>query len=385
MSAGSIRRRGARSWELKYDIGRSGGRRQTRYRSFKGTRRQAEAELARLLAQVADGRHVDPSRLAVAEFVASRLTLWRTTGAISPKTAQTYRTLLDYQITPFLGGKLIQKLTTRDIEDWHATLQESGRRDGKGGVSPRTIQHAHRLLGKVLREAMRHDLLVRNVVTLQRAPRVSRRPMRILTAEQIRTLPARLQGNPLEALALVALFSGMRRGELLALNWSNVDLEAGIIRVRMSLEETRIGLRIKPPKSKAGIRDVTLPAIVGEVLRQHRRRLLEHRLMLGLGKLNDEALVFPRWDGSLQSPDGVSATWANAARKLGLAVSFHELRHTHASWLINTKVDVTTIAHRLGHSSPAITLAVYAHLFQKDDREAAAAIDAALRRLESER
>jgi integrase len=376
--SGHIRRRGARSWELKYDAPRNDGRRQIRYRSFKGTRRQAEAELARLLAQVADGRHVNPSRLTVAEFVGERLALRRSTGTISPKTAQTYRTLLDYQITPVLGGKLIQKLTTRDIEDWHATLQGSGRQDGKGGLSPRTVQHAHRLLGKALREAMRHDLLLRNVTTLQRTPRVPRRPMRILTAEQIRALPARLQGHPLEALALVALFSGMRRGELLALNWSNVDLEAGVIRVRMSLEETRTGLRIKPPKSRAGVRAVTLPAIAVDVLRQHRRRLLEHRLQLGLGKLEDDALVFPRWDGSLQSPDGVSAAWANAARKLGLAVSFHELRHTHASWLINTKVDITTIAHRLGHSSPAITLAVYAHMFTQDDSKAAAAIDAAL-------
>jgi integrase len=376
--SGHIRRRGDKSWELKFDVPRNDGRRQIRYRSFKGTRRQAEAELARLLAQAADGRHVEASRLTVAEFVDERLALWRSTGAISPKTAQGYQTLLDYQIRPFLGGKLIQKLTTRDVEDWHATLQTRGRRDGKGGLSPRTVQHAHRLLGKALREAMRHDLLIRNVATLQRTPQVPRRQMRILTAEQIRTLPARLQGHPLEALALVALFSGLRRGELLALNWGNVDLEAGIIRVRASLEETRAGLRVKPPKSRAGIRAVTLPAIAVDVLRNDRRRLLEQRLLLGLGRLDGSDLVFPRWDGSPQWPDTISAAWANAARKLGLTVALHELRHTHASWLINAKVDVTTIAHRLGHSSPAITLAVYAHLFQKDDREASAAIDAAL-------
>jgi integrase len=319
----------------------------------------------------------------VAEFVAQRLELWVTAGTrISPKTAQSYQTLLDHQIAPFIGSKLIQKLTTRDIEQWHATLQTRGRQDGKGGLSPRTVQHAHRLLGKALREAMRHDILVRNVATLERAPPVPRRPMRILTAEQIHALPTRLQGHPLAALALVALYSGLRRGELLALNWGNVDLETGVIRVRMSLEETRAGLRVKPPKSRAGIRDVTLPAVVIEVLRNHRRRLLEHRLALGLGKLEDDALVFPRWDGSLQSPDGVSAAWANATRKLGLSISFHELRHTHASWLINTKVDITTIAHRLGHASPDITLRVYSHLFTRDDRSAAAAIDAALQRLE---
>jgi integrase len=376
--SGHIRRRGARSWELKYDVARNNRRRQIRYRSFKGTRRQAEAELARLLAQVADGRHVDPSRLTVAGFVAERLALWRTTGAISPKTAQFYQTLLDYQIRPFLDGKLIQKLTTRDVEDWHATLQTRGRLDGKGGLSPRTIRHAHRLLSKALREAMRHDLVIRNVATLQRPPQVTRAAMQILSLDQIRALPAQLNEHALEALAMTALHTGARRGELLALRWSNCDLETGVIRVRESLEETRGKLRVKPPKSRAGIRDITLPGIAVNVLRAHRRRLLEQRLVLGLGKLDGHALVFPRWDGSPQWPNTISAAWAKLARKLGLVISFHELRHTHASWLISEGVDVTTIARRLGHSSPAITLGVYAHMFEQDDSKAARAIDAAL-------
>jgi integrase len=170
----------------------------------------------------------------------------------------------------------------------------------------------------------------------------------------------------------------MRRGEILALRWSNVDLEGNTLRVRESLEETKAGLRFKLPKSKAGVRDITLPRIVTDTLVVHRKRLLERRVKLGQGKLTERDLVFPSWDGSPQSPNRFGAAWSQLRTDLGLGVSFHGLRHTHASQLIDAGVDVVTIARRLGHSSAAVTLNVYAHLFRKDDSKAAAAIDAAL-------
>jgi integrase len=368
---GHLRKRGANSWELKYDIARTEGGRHIVYRSFKGTRREAQAELARLLARAADGGHVDPSKLTVADHVRARFEQWKATGAISPKTAEGYAGLIARHILPHLGSKLIQKLTTRDVEAWHSTLLTSG-------LSARTIGHAHRVLGKALREGMRHDLVLRNVAAIERAPKVTAEKMAILAPEQVAELPARLGDRALAAPAIVALFTGMRRGEILALRWGNVDLAGKVIKVRESLEVTRAGLRFKEPKSKAGVRDVTLPAIVIETLHAHRKVLLERRLVLGQGKLADTDLVFPAWDGSPQNPDAFGSLWIKLATQLGLGVSFHGLRHTHASQLIDAGVDVVTIARRLGHSSPAITLNVYAHLFRKDDGKAAAAIDAAL-------
>jgi integrase len=384
--SGHIRRRGSRSWELKYDIDRADGQRQTRYKSFKGTRREAQAELARLLAAVADGGHVDPSKLTVGEHVLARFAHWKATGEISPGTAQRYEQLINH-IIPHIGGRLLQKLTTLDIEAWHAVLMTSGRRgrngkpDGQGGLHARTIGHAHRILSKALDEGVKHGLLLKNVCTVERAPKVNAEEMVILTAEQIAELPAQLDGHALAAPALVALFTGMRRGELLALRWKNVDLDGKVIRVRESLEETKAGgLRFKGPKSKAGVRDITLPAVVVETLHAHRKTLLERRLLLGQGKLTGEDLVFPAWDGSPQSPNAFGAGWSKLTAQLGVEVSFHGLRHTHASQLIDAGVDVVTISKRLGHSSPAITLQVYAHLFHKDDRKAADAINAALGR-----
>ena len=171
----------------------------------------------------------------------------------------------------------------------------------------------------------------------------------------------------------------MRRGELLALRWGNVDLENEVIRVRESLEQTRAGLRFKGPKTKAGRRDITLPAAAVDLLQAHRKRELERRLMQGQGRLTDGDLVFPAWNGTPWAPNSFGAAWSKLSSELELGVSFHALRHTHASYLLHLNVDPVTISKRLGHSSPAVTLSIYAHLIKQDDRKAANAINAALK------
>jgi len=248
----------------------------------------------------------------------------------------------------------------------------------KGGLSPRTVGHAHRVLSKAINEAMKHGLVTRNVCKLQRPPKVVMKEVQILTPEQVTDLPTLLHGHVVEAPALVALHTGMRRGELLALKWGNVDLENEVIRIRESLEQTRAGLRFKEPKSRAGVRDITLPAIVVDILQAHRKRELERRLMMAQGRLSDNDLVFPAQDGSPWVPSSFGSVWSRFAHEANIEVSFHALRHTHVSYLLDLGVDPVTISKRLGHSSPAITLSIYAHLIRRDDRKAANAINVAL-------
>jgi integrase len=129
------------------------------------------------------------------------------------------------------------------------------------------------------------------------------------------------------------------------------------------------------------LRDISLPEILIDTLRDHRKAQLELRLRIGAGKLADDGLLFADIDGALPSPNALSAAWHDFAERIGMPdLTFHGLRHTHASWLIDEGVNVVTISKRLGHAKPDITLRVYAHLFQKDDAEAAAAINAALKR-----
>jgi integrase len=160
--------------------------------------------------------------------------------------------------------------------------------------------------------------------------------------------------------AMVALFTGMRRGEVLALRWGCVDLDRKTIRVEQALEHTKAhGIRFKPPKSKAGRRDVTLPDILLDLLRNFRKAQLELRLKLGAGKLQNDDLLFTDADcASPLSPNAVSAAWSDYAARIGMPyVTFHGLRHTHASQLIDQHVDIVTISKRLGHAKPDITLA----------------------------
>jgi integrase len=378
---GHIRQSGKHSFELKLDVGRdAAGKRRTEYHTVRGSKREAQNKLAELIAAVGKGEHVKRSALTVAAHVTARIDQWEALGKISPKTAERYRELAANQIAPHLGAIAVQQLKAADIERWHATLKTSGRKDGEGGLSTLTIRHAHRLLSKVLKEAARHDLVIRNVAAAESPPKVTREEVTILTDDQVRNVVTALAGTPLYPPVMIALFTGMRRGEILALRWGHVDLDGKIIMVRASLEETQAqGLRFKEPKSDAGQRDIALPDIVVEALREHRRQQLQTRLQLGLGKITSDALLFARLDGGPCSPNTFSKDWAKRATGIGLSqITFHALRHTHASHLIDRGVDIVRISKRLGHSSPTVTLDTYAHIIARHEDKSAAAINDAV-------
>jgi integrase len=377
--SGHIRRRGERSWELKFDAGRdSQNKRIIQYRSFKGSKREAQQKLTELMAAVTKGAYVPRSSITVGEHVAERIERWEQLGKISGKTAERYRELHANQITPHLGTILLQELKSSAIERWHATLKTSGRKDGAGGLSALTIRHAHRLLSKALKEAARHDLVVRNVASDEAPPRAEREEVTILTAQQVRDVVEELRGKPLYTKVIISLFTGMRRAEILGLRWSHIDLDAKVITVREAVEETNAGLRLKEPKSKAGKRDITLPDIVVDTLRDYRRQQLELRLALGAGKLADDVLIFARLNGSPESPRVLSKEWAALAREMNLSVTFHALRHTHASMLIDAGIDIVKISKRLGHANVSTTLDIYSHLFAAREDKSAAAINSAV-------
>lgn len=374
--SGHIRRRGERSWELKFDIGTDplSGKRLTRYHSFKGTKREAAAELTRLMAAADKGDYVDPSKATLADFL-DRWETWAATQ-VSAKTLERYKELAAHHVRPHLGAAKVQKLRAVNFAELYGKLQKP-KADGGAGLAPRTVGHVHRLMHHVLGHAVKWGVIANNPVASAEPPRVERTEVEILAPDEVKAVLKALRDTPLYPVAVIGLATGMRRGEMVAFRWCDVDLEQGRIRVERSLEQTNAGLSFKPPKTKAGRRTVSIPPSIVAELRTHWRRQQEQRLALGLGKAADDDLVFARHDGTAWPPDSLTADWARTIRILKLPkVTLHALRHTHVSQLIASGLDVVTVSRRIGHSNPTVTLGVYAHLFGNTDERAAEVVEA---------
>lgn len=371
---GSIARRGKASWRLKFDVPSTDGKRKTQYVTVRGGKKDAQQKLAELVAAAGRGEHVAPSKTTIAEHVGARIDQWHSAGDIGDRTAEGYRKLLQHLVAPHIGDTSLQRLSTLDVENWHGKLKAAG-------LASRTIGHAHRLLSKALSDSVKHGQLLRNVAGRegQRAPKIiDAKEARVLKAEEIADFVDGLRGHPIFPQAMVALFCGLRSGEVLALKWSSI--QGTTLDVSAALEELDGQVpTLKTPKTAAGVRKVTMPAIVVSALNEHRLRVLELRLALGQGKLPPDALVFPAPTGEPLRPSNLSAQWNRAVTALKLPrLRFHDLRHSHVSMLISQGIDVVQVSKRIGHANPSITLKLYSHMFRSDDAAAAEAIDAAL-------
>lgn len=388
MSRGNITRRGRSSWRIKVERPSDvPGKRKYHVETIRGRRQDAEKRLTQLLAENDAGTLVERTKVTVEECLVGWLGRSPTDdepappppAGLSPKTCERYRELAEAYIYPHLGSIALQKLKPAKVAEWQEALLKNGGENGKA-LSARSVGHARRVLNRALKRAVERETLSRNVVSVISPPKIEEEEVEILTVGEIAAVLRGLEGHDLYPFVNLDLATGLRRGELLALPWCNVNLDKLSLRVERAVEETRNGLRIKAPKTKHGRRTISFPANTAAVLREHRKKQLELRLQLGLGKPEPDALVFCNPDGSLIKPSWLSYTWRNTCKSLKLPkVTFHAFRHTHASALIAAGLDVVAISRRLGHSSAVVTLRVYGHLFKQDDSAAAAAIEAAMK------
>jgi integrase len=369
---GHLRERSPGRWAIILDArDPQTGKRKRRWHSFAGTKRQAQVECARLISEAQGGGQVDPSRISVAEFLDRFERDWVAVH-VSAHSAGRYSGALGH-VRRHLGEIQLQKLRPADIARLYATLSRSG-------LAARTIRLVHSVLHRALGQAKAWAVIRDNAADVVSPPRAPDQETPMLQPDQACELIERLRGRPLYMLALLALATGMRRNEMLALRWQDVDLEAGRLTVEQSLEQTSAyGVRTKAPKTKKGRRTISLPATTVAELRGHWRAQQEQRLALGIGRAPENSPVLATFDGEQQSPSSVSNAWPVTMAAIGMmGVKLHSLRHTHASMLIAAGVDILTISRRLGHSSPTITLGVYGHLVHGTDDRAAQVIDAAL-------
>jgi integrase len=314
------------------------------------------------------------------------LTRWEQDWAasnVSTKTLERYQQLITNQIRPHIGAMPIQKVRPVHLQELYAKLLKSGGVD-EGPLAALTVGHIHRLLRRALGHAATWGVIANNPAAVVHPPRVPESEIEIAGDTEIKAVLDHLRdrNRPLYTIAVLALATGMRRGELLALRWQ--DIEDGRIKVERSLEQTRSGLKFKAPKTKRGRRSITIPASVAGEMRAHKLAKQELQFALGQGRISPDDLVFTMRDGSPRKPNALTNDWLRATLAVGRRINLHALRHTHVSNLIAAGIDILTISRRVGHASPAITLSVYGHLCPNTDDRAAQAVEAMFTRVRAE-
>jgi integrase len=377
---GHIRQRAEGSFEIRYNLGTDPltGKRKVKTVTVKGDRKAAEKELRHILNTISTNEYIEPTRITIGDFLKQWLETVRT--QISPKTYESYEKTVRNYLTPTFGAQQLCKLAPMAIQQAYNGWEREGRKDGKlGGLSPRSRLYIHRVLKQALKYAIQLQILGRNPADAVKPPRQKKIAITTLTIEQSTTLLDAIRGALLYWPVLLALTTGMRRGEILALRWKNVDFEKKAVRVVEALEQTGTTVRFKAPKTEKG-RAILLPEYAVEELKGLKEKQAEKLAERGIQQTG-ETTVCARFDGTPMWPSSLTHEFKKALDKLPDLphVRFHDLRHSHATHLMMEGVHPKIVQERLGHSTITITLDLYTHATDTMQEEAAAKLDTAFR------
>lgn len=361
---GHIRKRGNK-YAIVVDAGRTAeGKRIRKWHSGYRTRKDAELALPDILRSINSGDYVAPSKRTVDGFMTEWLASTKPT--LRPNTYIGYERANRHHIAGEFVGVPLQGLTHGAVAAWHARLIDKG-------LKPSSIRKIHFILRKALQDAMRWNYLSRNVAALVRPPTLSgyRPQLSTWTADEVRTFLEHVRDDRLHAAWMLAATTGMRRGEVLGLQWRSVDLDAARLSVSQTLVAPSHEFEFAEPKTASGRRQIALDRHTVPALRQHRRRQLEERILLGEG-YDDQDLVFAMEDGTPIFPRQFSKWFREHLQESGLTrIRLHDLRHTHATLSLRAGVHVKVVSERLGHASIKITLDTYMHAIPAMQEEAA--------------
>jgi integrase len=352
----------------------STGKRRQQWHTIKGTKRDAEQELANMLHSLEAGSYVKPNRITVGEY----LKQWSENYAVlhtSPRTCEGYNAIVHNHVIPALGAIPLRELRPQHLEDYYTHKLIGGRKDGKGGLSSRTVLHHHRVLSEALKHAVKTGLLSRNVAELVTPPRATRPNITTLASEDIPRFLEAASKSPHYVLFVTALSTGMRLAEILGLRWCDVDFDLDSIYVSQTLYKRRGICQMREPKSGHSRRKITMPLSLKRLLGQHKALQQAQRIILGK-PLNESDLVFAYPDGRPLDAGVVSHGFGKMLTKAGLPhIRFHDLRHTHATLLLKRDIHPKIVSERLGHANIAITLDTYSHVMPGLQEKAAKCFD----------
>jgi integrase len=368
----------AKGWRARIDIGldpATGKRRQRRLGPY-SSRREAERAVAKLMTDIQDGNSVDPRAGAVtlAEYLRKQWLPARELRGLKPTTLDNYRWICETYIIPRIGHLQLRKVGPREVVTFFEAFSRETGRAGKRR-STRTVALTHRVLSMALSHAVRTGVIARNPAEgarddLPRAEPPSKPEM--WSPQQLARFLEATSGDRLYPMWVLAVTTGMRRGEMCGLRWEDVDFEEGSLTVKGARVMVRGVPTDTTPKTSAGHRRVGLDEATVAILREHQRRQHSDQLACAPGFWLGEGHVFTDEMGRPLIPEYVTKHFARAVRHTGLPpIRLHDTRHWHATAMLRAGVDVKVVAGRLGHSSTRITQDVYQHRVEQLDRAAA--------------
>ncbi|MEU4128190.1 site-specific integrase [Streptomyces wuyuanensis] len=353
------------------------------------TRDDVREKITNLQAQENQGIPVPDTNMKLEDY----LTYWLATVVRvnrRPKTYQGYESVARVHLVPGLGRKKIRTLRASEVRTWLAQVAlecqcckhgwDKERREPeccaarpkaccRSLLSRRMVQSIHAVLRNALQNAVREELIVRNVAQLVQVPTPAYDTGKGLSVAEARLLLRESAGDRLHALYLLALVMGMRRGELLGIRWDAVNLDRETLTVERALQRVGGELRLVQPKTLASVRTVPLPPIVVKALTEHRERQAQERAAAGI-EWKENGLVFTSRIGTPLEPDNLRRSWYPLRKRLGLEIRFHDLRHSAVSLLLDLGVPPHIVRQIVGHSDIGVTMKVYAHASLDEQRKA---------------
>ncbi len=360
---GYIVKRGNDSYRIAVSLGKGpDGKYKQHFETVRGNKKAADKRLSEILSSLDNGVFVKPGKQTLGDYLRAWLKDYCQAN-ITPQSTQTYQFFIERHIIPAIGHVPLTDLRPQHLAHLYSEKLSSGSRDGKGGLGLRSTRYIHTTLHKALSNALKIGLIARNPASAVEAPKQKRREMQTMNESDIHIFLELARSTPYHALFYTLLFTGMRRSEILALRWFDMDLLLCQLSVTRTIHRLHNGEIIYgEPKTGKSKRLVSLSPSNAIVIREHREAQEKLRQSLGM-TLSDDDLVFCHYDGKPYLPDSITQAWRKLAHRCGLkGIRLHDARHTHASLMLKQGVHPKIVQERLGHASISITLDTYSHV-----------------------
>jgi integrase len=333
----------------------STGKRKQQWVSVKGTKKEAEKRLSELLNQLDMGTFIKPGKTTLAEYLERWLKDYAKPN-LSPRGFERYTSIISKHLIPNIGNISLTQLRSEHLQKLYAERFNSG-------LTARSVRYIHVVIHKALQTAIKWGLVSRNAADGVDVPHARRSEMQTWDEDDITLFLEAAKNTPYYALFYLAIFTGMRRSELLGLKWNDVDFILSQVCVSRGLHQLKDGSYIfTEPKSAKSRRTIALPPSATLLLKDYREKQKLERIMLGI-PLSDDDLVFSTVEGKPLRPNTITRAWKILAARAGVKViRLHDARHTHASLMLKQNVHPKVVQERLGHSTIAITLDTYSHV-----------------------